>query len=98
VTRKQRKEAWEELQSAVQQGMTRPFCRAINNYGLMFAGGLDVPIERPFAVRDWRFGHYEMEGLQDPLSSVVRYFREGAVFSSCRTNRRQKLHLDSKLA
>ncbi|CAK9212870.1 unnamed protein product [Sphagnum jensenii] len=98
VTRKQRKEAWEELQSAVRQGMTRPFCRAINNYGLMFAGGLDVPIERPFAVRDWRFGHYEMEGLQDPLSSVVRYFREGAVFSSCRTNRRQKLHLDSKLA
>ncbi|CAM6040418.1 unnamed protein product [Sphagnum compactum] len=98
VTRKQRKEAWEELQSAVRQGMTRPFCRAINDYGLMFAGGLDVPIERPFAVRDWRFGHYEMEGLQDPLSSVVRYFREGAVFSSCRTNRRQKLHLDSKLA
>ncbi|CAK9189072.1 unnamed protein product [Sphagnum tenellum] len=98
VTRKQRKEAWEELQSAVRQGMTRPFCRAINDYGLMFAGGLDVPIERPFAVRDWRFGHYEMEGLQDPLSSVVRYFREGAVFSSYRTNRRQKLHLDSKLA
>ncbi|CAM6016116.1 unnamed protein product [Sphagnum balticum] len=98
VTRKQRKEAWEELQSAVRQGMTRPFCRAINNHGLMFAGGLDVPIERPFAVRDWRFGHYEMEGLQDPLSSVVRYFREGAVFSSCRTNRRQKLNLDSKLA
>jgi beta-glucosidase/6-phospho-beta-glucosidase/beta-galactosidase len=98
VTRKQRNEAWEELQSAVRQGMTRPFCRAINDYGLMFAGGLDVPIERPFAVRDWRFGHYEMEGLQDPLSSVVRYFREGAVFSSCRTNRRQKLHLDSKLA
>jgi hypothetical protein len=57
-----------------------------------------VPIERPFAVRDWRFGHYEMEGLQDPLSSVVRYFQEGAVFSSSRTNRRQKLHLDSKLA
>jgi len=38
VTRKQRKEAWEELQSAVRQGMTRPFCRAINDYGLMFAG------------------------------------------------------------
>jgi beta-glucosidase/6-phospho-beta-glucosidase/beta-galactosidase len=98
VTRKQRKEAWEELQSAVRQGMTRPFCRAINDYGLMFAGGLDVPIERPFAVRDWRFGHYEMEGLQDPLSSVYRYFREGAVFSSYRTNHRQKLRLDSKLA
>jgi hypothetical protein len=63
-----------------------------------FSGGLDVPIERPFAVRDWRFGHYEMEGLQDPLSSVYRYFREGAVFSSYRTNHRQKLRLDSKLA
>ncbi|KAF8644477.1 hypothetical protein HU200_066444 [Digitaria exilis] len=28
--------------------------------------GLDRPIQRPFILRDWRFGHYEMEGLQDP--------------------------------
>lgn len=49
------------------------------------AGGLDVPIDRPFAVRDWRFGKYEMEGLQDPVSCFVRYIREGAMF-----NRRRK--------
>jgi hypothetical protein len=38
VTRKQRQEVWEELQSAARRGMTRPFCRAINDHGLMFAG------------------------------------------------------------
>lgn len=40
-----------------------------------------MPIDRPFAERDWRFGHYEMEGLQDPLSSFVRWIREGAMFN-----------------
>ncbi len=49
VTRKQREEAWEELQSAVRQGMTRPFCRAINDYGLMFAGE-DLPLSRSLSV------------------------------------------------
>lgn len=43
-------------------------------------GGLDVPMDRPFAVRDWRFGKYEVEGLQDPISSSVRWVREGAFF------------------
>ncbi len=38
VTKKQRQEVWEELQSAARRGMTRPFCRAINDHGLMFAG------------------------------------------------------------
>jgi len=65
---------------------------------VLLSGGLDVPIDRPFAVRDWRFGHYEVEGLQDPLSSVVRYFREGAMFSSQRRNCKPKVHLDSKVA
>ena len=37
-----------------------------------FTGGLDVPIQRPYIQRDWRFGHYEMEGLQDPLSWLAR--------------------------
>lgn len=35
-------------------------------------GGLDKPIQRPYVPRDWRFGHYEMEGLQDPLSRLSR--------------------------
>jgi len=50
-------------------------------------GGLDVPMDRPFAVRDWRFGKYEVDGLQDPLSSAVRYLREGAMF---RKNKQQQ--------
>ena len=36
-------------------------------------GGLDEPIWRPYVDRDWRFGHYEMEGLQDPLSRFFRF-------------------------
>lgn len=36
-------------------------------------GGLDEPIQRPFVQRDWRFGHYEMDGLQDPLTCFMRF-------------------------
>lgn len=28
---------------------------------------------RPYADRDWRFGHYEVDGLQDPLSRFFRF-------------------------
>lgn len=28
---------------------------------------------RPYIERDWKFGHYEMEGPQDPLSRFVRW-------------------------
>lgn len=37
-----------------------------------FKDGLDKPQWRPFVDRDWRFGHYQMDGLQDPLSRVAR--------------------------
>ena len=37
-----------------------------------FTGGLDVPIERPFVKRDWRFGKYQFDGLQDP-SCLMRF-------------------------
>lgn len=80
VTKKQRQSVWEDLMDQARQGKTRPFCRQTNAQGLMFAGGLDVPMDRPFVVRDWRFGKYEVEGLQDPLSSFIRYMREGAIF------------------
>lgn len=53
------------------------------------AGGLDVPMDRPFAVRDWRFGKYEVEGLQDPVSSFFRYLREGAFFRRKKSNQQQ---------
>ncbi|PIN18105.1 Beta-glucosidase, lactase phlorizinhydrolase [Handroanthus impetiginosus] len=72
ITRLDRARAWNELQMAAKEGKTRPFYRAVNKHGLMYAGGLDKPITRPYVARDWRFGHYEMEGLQDPLSRFSR--------------------------
>ncbi|XWS38904.1 hypothetical protein CRYUN_Cryun18bG0003300 [Craigia yunnanensis] len=38
----------------------------------MYAGGLDKPTQWPYVERDWCFGHYEMECLQDPLSRLSR--------------------------
>jgi hypothetical protein len=32
-------------------------------FSFSYIGCLDWPIQRPFILRDWRFGHYEMEGL-----------------------------------
>ncbi|KAF7043093.1 hypothetical protein CFC21_052523 [Triticum aestivum] len=72
IMRQDRTSAWRELQEAAIQKKTRPFYREIDKHGRMYAGGLDRPIERTFVLRDWRFGHYEMEGLQDPLSRFVR--------------------------
>ncbi|KAL6907800.1 hypothetical protein ACP4OV_001970 [Aristida adscensionis] len=72
ITRQDRAYAWRELQQAAFQKKTRPFFRAVDKHGRMYAGGLDRPIQRPFVLRDWRFGHYEMEGLQDPLSCFIR--------------------------
>ncbi|XP_043708649.1 beta-glucosidase-like SFR2, chloroplastic [Telopea speciosissima] len=73
ITRQDRAHAWSELQSAAKDKKTRPFYRAVNKQGLMYAGGLDKPELRPYIVRDWRFGHYEMDGLQDPLSRLSRF-------------------------
>ncbi|KAA8531184.1 hypothetical protein F0562_005902 [Nyssa sinensis] len=73
ITRQDREHAWNELYSAAKDRKTRPFYRAVNKHGLMYAGGLDEPIWRPYIERDWRFGHYEMEGLQDPFSRLSRY-------------------------
>lgn len=73
VTREDRNKAWNELQKAAREKKTRPFYRAVNKHGLMYAGGLDEPEMRPFIERDWRFGHYEMEGLQDPYSRFSRF-------------------------
>ncbi|XP_009124818.1 galactolipid galactosyltransferase SFR2, chloroplastic [Brassica rapa] len=72
ITRKDRSLAWNELQKAAKSGKLRPFYRAVDNHGLMYADGLDKPQWRPYVDRDWRFGHYQVEGLQDPLSRVAR--------------------------
>ncbi|XP_077217745.1 glycosyl hydrolase superfamily protein isoform X2 [Tasmannia lanceolata] len=73
VTKQDRTRAWNELQRAAKERKTRPFYRSVNKHGFMYAGGLDEPVWRPFIERDWRFGHYEMEGLQDPLSQLSRF-------------------------
>ncbi|KAL7144293.1 hypothetical protein ABFS83_07G002300 [Erythranthe nasuta] len=73
ITRSDRAQAWNELKMAAKEGKTRPFYRAVDKRGLMYAGGLDKPIMRPYTARDWRFGHYEMEGPQDPLSRFSRF-------------------------
>ncbi|CDO98731.1 unnamed protein product [Coffea canephora] len=73
VTREDRERSWNGLQMAAKEKKNRPFYRAVNKRGLMYAGGLDQPIRRLYVERDWRFGHYEMEGLQDPLSRFSRY-------------------------
>uniref|UniRef100_A0A803MNC0 Beta-glucosidase-like SFR2, chloroplastic n=1 Tax=Chenopodium quinoa TaxID=63459 RepID=A0A803MNC0_CHEQI len=70
VSRQDREKAWRELRRAAKGKKTRPFYRAMDKHGLM---GLDEPVWRPYADRDWRFGHYEMEGLQDPLSRFLRF-------------------------
>ncbi|XP_031397877.1 beta-glucosidase-like SFR2, chloroplastic isoform X1 [Punica granatum] len=72
IRKEDRDSAWNELYNAAKAGKKRSFYRAVNKHGLMYAGGLDVPIQRSFICRDWRFGHYEMEGLQDPLSCISR--------------------------
>ncbi|WZY74211.1 hypothetical protein YC2023_006451 [Brassica napus] len=72
ITRKDRSLAWNELQKAAKSGKLRPFYRAVDNHGLMYADGLDKPQWRPYVDRDWRFGHYRVDGLQDPLSRVAR--------------------------
>ncbi|KAL2642376.1 hypothetical protein R1flu_009963 [Riccia fluitans] len=78
VTKEQREKAWGELQEAAEQKKKRAFCRSVDEKGLMYSGGLDIPIERPFVSRDWRFGHYEYDGLQDPVSRFFRFMFSGA--------------------
>ncbi|KAK8592841.1 hypothetical protein V6N12_044934 [Hibiscus sabdariffa] len=53
ITREDRERAWNELQKAAKEKQTRPFHREVNNQGLMYAGGLDEPTQRPFIERDW---------------------------------------------
>ncbi|KAM7280160.1 hypothetical protein ACFE04_007294 [Oxalis oulophora] len=90
ITREDRTHAWNELQAAAKEKKRRQFYRAVNKHGLMYAGGLDEPISRPYTERDWRFGHYEMEGLQDPLSRLSRYFLHPFVVQKKRKSKSKK--------
>ncbi|XP_042403751.1 beta-glucosidase-like SFR2, chloroplastic isoform X1 [Zingiber officinale] len=82
VTKAERMRVWSELQLAAREKRTRPFYRAVDRRGLMYAGGLDEPTQRAYIQRDWRFGHYEMSSLQDPVSRTWRFISR--TFSSRR--------------
>ena len=58
-------------------------------------GGLDKPTQRPYIEKDWRFGHYEMEGLQDPLSRLSRCLLRPLSFSLKKKRKSKKA--DSEL-
>ncbi|KAE8731022.1 Beta-glucosidase-like SFR2 [Hibiscus syriacus] len=60
ITREDRERAWNELQKAAKEA----------NKTFLSGRGLDEPTQRPFIERDWRFGHYEMEG---PGCSSIAY-------------------------
>lgn len=38
ITREDREQAWNDLQTAAKEKKTRPFYRAVNKHGLMYAG------------------------------------------------------------
>lgn len=69
-----------------------PFLKATS---LVFAGGLDIPIQRPFVQRDWRFGHYEFDGLQDPLSRLFRFLSGLIIFQRQSSNTGSKRYIES---
>ncbi|KAJ4779774.1 Beta-glucosidase-like protein [Rhynchospora pubera] len=94
ITKVDRMHAWNELQRAVIQKKTRAFYRAVDRNGRMYAGGLDEPIQRPFVQRDWRFGHYEIDGLKDPLSRFMRFIL--SPFVSKRSNKKACLLLEDE--
>ncbi|ONK78759.1 uncharacterized protein A4U43_C02F22120 [Asparagus officinalis] len=87
VTKLNRRHAWRELQNAAKEKKTHPFFRAADRKGHMYAGGLDEPIQRPYIQRDWRFGHYEMDGLHDPVSRLSRLITAPL----CRKNKTRQL-------
>ncbi|CAL1397498.1 unnamed protein product [Linum trigynum] len=94
ITREDRDQAWDDLQHAAKEKKTRPFYRAVDKHGLMYAGGLDEPIQRQFIDRDWRFGHYEMEGLQDPFSRLSRCVLRP--FTRRRTGKKKEYEAESE--
>ncbi|KAH9329907.1 hypothetical protein KI387_002015, partial [Taxus chinensis] len=98
VTQQQREIAWNELQTVAAEGKTRPFYRAVNKDSLMNAGGLDVPIQRPFIQQDWRFGHYQVDVLHDPLSRFGRFLLAILFWKKGKNRKQDKSSAGSHLA
>lgn len=73
ITKGQRDKAWAELQTAIEQGNNRLICFGSDAQGAMYAGRAENRVNRPFVRKDWRFGHYRPDGLQDPVSRTMRW-------------------------
>lgn len=71
ITGGQRHDEWETLQRDMRGGGIRPFCRAADGFGRMWADSLDQPTMRPISERDWRFGEYKTHGLLTYASRSV---------------------------
>uniref|UniRef100_A0A0D6R109 Beta-glucosidase n=1 Tax=Araucaria cunninghamii TaxID=56994 RepID=A0A0D6R109_ARACU len=76
ITKGQREKAWAELQSAVMGENLRLICLGVDGQG-----GVASRVERPFGKKDWRFGHYKPDGLQDPVSCTLRCIWKVATLS-----------------
>lgn len=73
ITKGQRDKAWDELQTVIEQGNNRFIFFGSDAQGAMHAGRVENRIKRPFVKKDWRFGHYRPDGLQDPVSRTMRW-------------------------
>eukprot|EP00252_Welwitschia_mirabilis_P021216 TRINITY_DN536_c0_g1_i11.p1 TRINITY_DN536_c0_g1~~TRINITY_DN536_c0_g1_i11.p1 ORF type:complete len:655 (+),score=110.57 TRINITY_DN536_c0_g1_i11:613-2577(+) len=69
ITREQRERVWAELQNIVAEGKNRN----ISYHVLLKSGAGQKLLNKPFVKKDWRFGHYTSDGLQDPLSKTVKF-------------------------
>lgn len=60
ITREDREQAWNELQRAANENKTRPFYRAINKQGLMYAGKLHNSSTFRFKLQafSWNCDHF----------------------------------------
>lgn len=64
ITASQREEQWAYVRGSVSEDGVRPFCRAADGHGRMWAEGLDEPTPRLIAAKDWRLGKYTSPSLQ----------------------------------
>ncbi|CAM6124246.1 unnamed protein product [Calypogeia fissa] len=64
ITASQREAEWATVRAAVSKEGVRPFCRAADDYGRMWAEGRDEPAPRLIADKDWRLGKYTNPSLQ----------------------------------
>eukprot|EP00850_Spirogloea_muscicola_P023851 SM000396S15195 [mRNA] locus=s396:28666:31326:+ [translate_table: standard] len=72
VTLAAREEHWATLHGAANRGGERPFCRAVDATGVMWAGSRDVPTMCALSRKDWRYAKYEVPDLQTMLQRSLR--------------------------